>query len=65
MDTKEKIILEVIQGMLQKILAQQEDMRSESQKVHEELERLELGNPIWARDTKWILFDDLEEEAAE
>ena len=46
MDTKENITLKVIQGMLQKILAQQEDMRSESQKVHEELERLELGNPI-------------------
>ena len=40
-------------------------MRSESQKVHERLERLELSTPIRARDTKHIIFDDLEEEAAE
>ena len=62
MDTKEKITLEAIQGMLQKMMAQREDMRSESQKVHE---RFELGTPIRARDTKHILFNDLEEEAVE
>ena len=47
----------MIQGMLQKMLAQQE-----GQKVHERLERLELGTLVRARDTKCILFYDLEEE---
>ena len=55
MDIKEKITLEAIQGMLQKMLAQQEDIMGESQKVHERLERLGLGTPIRARDTKCML----------
>ena len=39
-------------------------MRSDNQKVHEYLERLELGTLIRVRKTQRILFIDLEEEAA-
>ena len=58
MDPKEKLTLEAIQGMLQ-----QEDIRSENRKVHERLERIEQGTLSHTRDTKWSLYDDLEEEA--
>ena len=45
------------------MLTQQEDMRSDNQKVHEQLARLEIATPIRARETQHILFNDLEEEA--
>ena len=63
MDPKEKLILEAIQGMLQKMMMEQEDIRSENCKVHERLERIEQGTPSRTRDTKRSLYDDLEKEA--
>ncbi|XP_044503434.1 uncharacterized protein LOC123224018 [Mangifera indica] len=67
MDPKEKVTLKAIQGMLQKMMLQQEDMRSENRNVQERLERLEQGTPSHGkiRDTKRSLFDDLEGEIEE
>ena len=65
MDTKDKLTLEAIQAMLQTMLTQQEDMRSDNQKVHERLTRLEIATPIRLRETQFILFNELEEEANE
>ncbi|XP_044465446.1 uncharacterized protein LOC123195704 [Mangifera indica] len=67
MDPKEKVTLEALQGMLQKMMLQQEDMRSENRNVQERLERLEQGTPSRGkiRDTKRSLFDDLEGEIEE
>ena len=65
MDTMEKLTLDAIQAMLQTMLAQQENMRSDNQKVHERLARLEIATPIQPRETKFILFNELEEEADE
>ena len=47
------------------MFAQQEDMKSDNQKVQECLERFEIGTLILARKTQCILFNDLEEEVAE
>ena len=62
MDPKDKLTLEAIQSMMQKMMSQQEDIRSENRKVQERLERIEQGTPSQTRDTKRILYDDLEEE---
>ena len=40
-------------------------MRTKHQKVHERLERFEIGTSIWVKETQRILFNDLEEQAAE
>ena len=61
MDTKEKLTLDAIQAMLQTMLTQQKDMRSDNRKVRE---WLEIATPIRARETQCILFNELEEEAA-
>ena len=63
MDPKDKLTLEAIQSILQKMMLQQEDIRSENRKVYERLERIEQGIPSHTRDTKRSLYDDLEEEA--
>ena len=41
MDPKDKLTLEAIQSMMQKMMSQQEDIRSENRKVQERLERIE------------------------
>ena len=41
MDPKDKLTLEAIQNMMQKMMSQQEDIRSENRKVQERLERIE------------------------
>ena len=63
MDPKDKLTLEAIQSMMQKMMSQQEDIKSENRKVQERLERIEQGTLSRTRDTKWSLYDDLEEEA--
>ena len=52
----------ISQNMMQKMMSQQEDIRSENRKVQERLERIEQGTPSRTRDTKRSLYDDLEEE---
>ena len=47
------------------MLAQQEDMKSDNQKVHERLTRLEIATPICLKETQHILFNELEEEVDE
>ena len=63
MDPKDKLTLEAIQNMMQKMMLLQEDIRSENRKVHERLERIEQGTLSRTRDTKRSLYDDLEDEA--
>ena len=53
MDPKDKLTLEAIQSMMQKMLSQQEDIKSENRKVQERLERIEQGIPSHTKDTKW------------
>ena len=40
-------------------------MRSDNQKVHERLVRLEIATPTRAKETQRILFNDLKEEVEE
>ena len=63
MDPKDILTLEAIQSMMQKMMSQQEDIKSENRKVLERLERIEQGTLSRTRDTKCSLYDDLEEEA--
>ena len=49
--------------MMQKMMSQQEDIRSENRKVQERLERIEQGTPSRTRESKRNLYEDLEEEA--
>ena len=65
MDPKDKLTLEAIQNMMQKMMFQQKDIRSETCKVQERLERIEQGTPSHTRDTKRSLYDELEEETQE
>ena len=52
MDPKDKLTLEAIQSMMQKMMSQQEDIRSENRKVQERLERIEQGTPSRTRESK-------------
>ena len=47
------------------MLVQQEDIKSDNQKIHEQLARLEIANLIQVRESQHILFNKLEEEATE
>ena len=62
MDPKDRLTLEAIQSMMQKMMSQQEDIKSENRRVQKRLERIEQGTPSRTRDTKCSLFNDLEEE---